>query len=69
MRNEIGEMIKAVMQKEDFWNFQIASATGILKNNICAILGPKGNPTWSTVSRILKAIGYELVLRKKNHHE
>ena len=41
--NEIGEKIKAVMEKEDIWGYQVAQATGILKNNICVILGPKGN--------------------------
>ena len=63
--NEIGLKIKEIMEKEDIWNFQIARTTGILKNNICVILGPKGNPKWSTVKRILDAIGYEVVLRKR----
>ena len=67
--NEIGEKIKAVMEKEDIWGYQVAQATGILKNNICVILGPKGNPKWSTVKRILDAIGYKVVLRKKDDPE
>jgi len=67
--NEIGEKIKEVMVKEDLWNFQLAEATGILKNNICVILGPKGNPQWSTVKRILDSMGYEVILKKKDWAE
>ncbi len=64
--NEIGEKIKAVMEKEDIWNFMIAERTGLLGNNVAAILGPRGNPKWSTVKKILDAIGFEVVLKKKD---
>lgn len=67
--NEIGQKIKEIMEREDIWNFEIAEATGILRNNICVILSPKGNPTWGTVKRILDSMGYEIILKKKDSAE
>jgi len=67
--NEIGQKIKEIMEREDIWNFEVARATGILRNNICVILGEKGNPKWSTIKRILDALGLKVVLRKKDDPE
>ncbi len=63
--NEIKRKIKGVMEEEDIRNLGVAKATGILKNNISIILSEKGNPRWATVHRILQAIGYEVILKKK----
>ena len=64
--NKIGEKIREAMDKEGLWNSDVAKRTSILKNNLWVILGAKGNPKWSTVKRILDAIGYEIILRKKD---
>ena len=53
------------MEREDIWISEVARATGILRNNICVILSEKGNPQFATVQRILQAIGYEVILKKK----
>jgi len=63
--NEIGRKIKEIMEREDIWISEVARATGILRNNICVILSEKGNPQFATVQRILQAIGYEVILKKK----
>ena len=67
--NEIGEIIKKVMEENECLNIQITRGTGILKNNLSVILGPKGNPTWRTIKKILDMIGYEINLRKKSEKE
>jgi DNA-binding phage protein len=63
--NWIGKLIKDAMKKEGRSNYRLSKITGILKNNLTIILGKRGNPRWSTVQRILDAIGYEVILRKK----
>ena len=67
--NEIGEVIKKAMEENECRNTQIVKGTGILKNNLSVILGPKGNPTWRTIKKILDAIGHEVNLRKKSGNE
>ncbi len=64
--NEIGQKIKEIMEEEGIRASNIAKGTGILKNNLCVILGPNGNPQWATVKRILDALGYQVNLRKKS---
>ena len=64
--NEIGEVIKKAIEENECRNTQIVKGTGILKNNLSVILGPKGNPTWRTIKKILDGIGYEVNLRKKS---
>jgi len=65
MANEIGEIIKKIMKESDIWDFEVAKGTGLLRNNVSVILGPRGNPTWRTVKRILDFLGYEVFLKKR----
>lgn len=65
MANEIGEKIKKIMKEFDIWDFEVANGTGLLRNNVSVILGPRGNPTWRTVKRILDFLGYAVVLKKR----
>jgi DNA-binding phage protein len=63
--NQIGKLVKEAMTRAGWSNYRLSKATGILKNNLTIVLGEKGNPEWGTVQKILDAIGYEVVLRKK----
>ncbi len=63
--NQIGHLIKQAMAENGWTNYRLAKETGLLENNISHILGPKGNPQWATVHRILQAIGYEVILKRK----
>jgi DNA-binding phage protein len=63
----IGEKIKRIMKERDIWDFEVGYGTGLLRNNVSTILGPRGNPTWKTIKRILDFLGYEVVLKKKGN--
>ncbi len=63
--NQIGHLIRQAIAEKGWTNSQLAQETGLLENNISHILGPKGNPQWITVDRMLRAIGYEVILKKK----
>ena len=63
--NQIGHLIKEALKEIEWSNYRLSKVTGIFKNNLTIILGEKGNPEWSTVQKILDAIGYEVVLIKK----
>jgi DNA-binding phage protein len=67
--NRIGILIKEAMEKTGWSNYRLSKVTGILKNNLTIILGEKGNPEWTTVQKILDAIGYEAVLKEKKGGE
>jgi probable addiction module antidote protein len=39
---------------------ELAAATGIRRQNLCRALGPGGNPTLDTLTRVTCALGYRL---------
>ena len=43
---------------------ELAKATGITRQALYAAFGPKGNPTISTVMRVLAALGLTLEVKK-----
>ena len=43
---------------------ELAKATGITRQALYAAFGPKGNPTISTVMRVLHALGLTLEVKK-----
>ena len=42
---------------------QLASDTGLSRETILEALSPEGNPTFVTVAKVAKALGFELTVR------
>ena len=66
--NQIGKLLKETMRESGWSNYRLAKKTGLLENNISHVLGVKGNPQWMTVQKILNAIEYEVILKKKDSY-
>ena len=64
MANKIGRLLQKAMDEAGLSQYRVAKETGLLPVNVCHVLGPRGNPQWMTIEKILKAIGYEIVLRR-----
>lgn len=63
-RMTLGVRLKSIMKNEGISGYRISQETGIGQSYISKVLQDKMNPTYSTLKRILKVLGYEICFEK-----
>jgi transcriptional regulator with XRE-family HTH domain len=60
----LGVQLKSIMEKEGISGYRISQETGIGQSYVSKVLYDKANPTYSTLKRILKVLGYQICFEK-----
>ena len=63
-RMTLGVRLKSVMENEGISGYRISQETGIGQSYISKVLQDQMNPTYSTLKRILKVLGYQICFEK-----
>ena len=60
----IGSEIKSIMEREGFSGYRISKETGIDETYVSKIIHNRINPSYLTLNRILKVMGYRICFEK-----
>jgi len=60
----IGSEIKSIMEREGFSGYRISKETGIDETYVSKIIRNRINPSYVTLDRILKVMGYRICFEK-----
>ena len=60
----IGSEIKSIMEREGVSGYRISKETGIDETYLSKIFRNRINPSYVTLNRILKAMGYQICFEK-----
>ncbi len=62
---DAGTAIKRLLKKEGISTYRLAQLTGLSETYLSKMLRNQYAPTWRTVERILRVLGYKIVFQKK----